>query len=94
MKWKARKFASYIGQGEKMMIASGTLLNSVLVQNKETRSPMFGKFIVNESSLTIAFSEGGEYFKYVNEERDFTHFNTEWIEKLRSDFASYVSGKR
>lgn len=32
MKWKLRKYSSAIGQGEKMMIASGELLKSALVQ--------------------------------------------------------------
>jgi hypothetical protein len=87
IKWKKKKFASAIGQGERMMIASGKLLKSVLVEPGG-----FGYARQTETSLEITLDEGEvPYAKYANEARNFTEFPDDWIQDLRYRYARYVT---
>jgi hypothetical protein len=88
MAWKKRKFADSIGQGERMMIASGKLLNSVLVQ-----SGGFGYQMITEDQLIIGLDASEiDYAKYANEVRNFMDFPDEFMAELRQEYRDYMLG--
>lgn len=80
-KMKLRKFASFPGGGKKMMIATGTLLMSVLGQGKGSRK------IVTDRSLIVGTSI--EYAKWVNINRPIFEFK-DLKQKIKKEFQRWM----
>lgn len=83
-KRKLKKFASFPGGGQKIMVASGTLVNAVLGRNEHARK------LISQSTLVVAVDL--PYAKYANDPRNFTKFSKAWINKLKQDYVNYLSG--
>ena len=93
--YKKRKFANYPGQGERMMIATGKLYQSVIGENKK-----YHVRIITENELIVGINLGGknelEYARFANELRPFMDFKTSqdksFIKDLKEKYTNYLRG--
>jgi len=93
---KKKKFASFPGAGNKMMIARGRLYKAVLGQNN------FHAKIITDSSLSVGVNFTGkgepmEYAKFANELRPFMKFHTgrdyRFITEIKYEFIKYMGAR-
>jgi len=85
--YKLRKYYNYMGRGSKMMIATGELLQSVLVKPGHK-----GRVLFQERSMEISIDL--PYAKFANEKRNFTKFSPLFIGQLKQDLATYLRGSK
>lgn len=74
-RYKKKRFSSYEGAGEKLLIATGNLFHAVIGPGMGQRK------IVTNTKLYIAV--GVNYAGYVNDIRNFT----EWSQRSKEDYA-------
>ena len=93
--YKKRKFAQFPGQGERMMIATGKLYQSVIGENRK-----YHVKIITENELIVGIKFGGknemEYARFANELRPFMSFKESndkaFIKDLKERYQKYLRG--
>lgn len=80
---KKRQFAAYPGKGTKMLIATGTLLESVIGPGKGFRKVVSPKRLYIFTVL--------DYARHVNKTRPFTGFSEKSMEKVRVALRDFIS---
>ena len=80
--WKRRRFAAYDGSGEKMLIATGKLVKSVI-------GPGPGHYkLIDDKSLTVGTRV--DYAKYVAQKRSMFKFKPEDIAEIKRAVGEYI----
>lgn len=94
--WKARKYASTAHRGEKILIASGRLLNSVVgradlggVNNSQGQSE-HRRLIENRSMKIFTTTP---YAEYVDAARSFTGIASSDMERIKDAIGKYIRGE-
>lgn len=84
--WKKKKFASFPGGGEKMLIATNRLFPSVVGESGETRK------VVTNRGLVVATTV--PYAPKVAEIRPFMKFGKATIDKMKKSLRDYIARKK
>ena len=84
--YKKIKYAAFPGGGTKTMIATGELMNSVLV-----KAGSHGAAIFTDTGINISIN-GLKYASFANEKRNFTSCSPVFILQIKQDLATYMSG--
>lgn len=84
-KHKLEKFKGFPGGGRKINIATGRLVDALLLKNKEDAHEL-----IFETSYVIKF--GVPYAKYVNEVRPIVEFRKEFYDDLKKKCTQWMIG--
>jgi len=82
---KLRRFRDYPGAGQKMLIATSRLVNSMTGDDT-------GEHYKLVSNQRLEFGSRVPYAKYVDEMRSITKLSAETIEELKTQLSQYLSG--
>ena len=88
--YKRKKFSDFVGHGEKMLIATGTLKDGVIGPKDGVIGPgsKHGKK-VEERSITITTTV--PYAKWVDEDRTFTTFSPRFYSEVYGGLKEYLA---
>lgn len=99
-KQKLKRFASYPGNGSKMMIATGTLAGAAIGPGAPFASEGISahRALFTKNSMQISIDTSGVnaagkkfvYAKYANEKRPFMSFSADHIEQMKETLMKYV----